>query len=152
MLKLYTVAERAVTAWSLENAVFCRNLLKRSYVVTFLDFLYFIFCVGCSSAGVYNKMQSLGTLFKLHTCLMCNEERKQYMCTVMRKPWNKHYFMFDWLKFPLFFRGNQNNMAPNAFMNSWQLSPLLQSKDRSCIVELKCYIFNNNLISLVFAG
>lgn len=66
-----TVADRAmsVIAWILETGCFCRDLLKRCYVLLSLIYCHLdTYCVGCSAAGVFKKMQTLCTLYERQTC------------------------------------------------------------------------------------
>lgn len=52
----YTVADRAVTVWTLENGAFLETDKNVVYNVSFLDQLSLICCAGCSAARIYKKM------------------------------------------------------------------------------------------------
>lgn len=54
-----------------------QKLRKRNHVVTFLHLLLLtcIYCIGCSAAWVYNKMETLCTLHERHTYAMCTRKK-----------------------------------------------------------------------------
>ena len=88
-----TLHMRNHTLWQIEHCqwshglFFCRSRWKRCYVVIFLDLLSFIYCVGCSAAGVFEKIQTLCTCMNETRVRCACDVRQYYLCKIVRIPW-----------------------------------------------------------------
>lgn len=71
------------------SGFFFRIWRERCLVVyTFFDLLSLIYCIGYSATVVYNKMQTMCTLYERHTCLMCMRNKTAQQCRNCRYIWS----------------------------------------------------------------